>query len=67
VDHNCKYQQKKHTGKENIFPDSSGNYNTEIKKGMKILQRNWRGIKNTISGTKFWKMLKIKENYNKEF
>jgi hypothetical protein len=32
------------TGKENIFPDSSRNYNTEIKKGMKILQRNWRGI-----------------------
>jgi hypothetical protein len=31
-------------GKENIFPDRSRIYNTEIEKGMKILQGNWRGI-----------------------
>jgi len=32
--------RKLHRGRENIFPDSSRNYNIEIKKGMKILQRN---------------------------
>jgi hypothetical protein len=32
--------QKKQTGKENIFPGSIRNFNTEIKKGMNILQRN---------------------------
>jgi len=34
----------KKKGKKNIFPDSSRNYNIEIKKGMKILQRNCRLI-----------------------
>jgi hypothetical protein len=28
------------TGKENIFLDKRRNYNTDIKKGMRILERN---------------------------
>jgi hypothetical protein len=35
---------RKQRGNENIFPASSRNYNIEIKKGMKILERNWRGL-----------------------
>jgi len=33
-------KRKLRKGKENIFPDSSRNYNTQIKKGIKMLQRN---------------------------
>jgi hypothetical protein len=32
------------TGKENIISESSGNYNIEIRQGIKILKRNWIGI-----------------------
>jgi hypothetical protein len=50
------------TGKENIIPDSSRNYNIEIKKGMKIvqLQQNWRETyRHNFSYKKIGKMLKM--------
>jgi hypothetical protein len=39
-------KRKLRKGKENIFPDSSRNYNTQIKKGIKMLQRKWKGTYN---------------------
>jgi hypothetical protein len=36
-------------GKENIIPDSRRNYNIQIKKGMKILQRTRKEFTGTIS------------------
>jgi hypothetical protein len=54
------------TEREINFPDNSRNYNIEIKKGINILQKNWRRIyRHNFSYKKSEKMLKmINENHN---
>jgi hypothetical protein len=44
MDSSANNDRKKQTGKENIFPDHSGIYNVDIKKGMIILKRKGRRI-----------------------